>query len=130
MFEKVHGVTPNGIVVQSSAATPCAVAERDGRCRGYSPMESMTHFLEKLVFAAPASFLSTAAASQAVVESVSHFFLKLVSAAPASFFVVASALQLGLLGAVGAVLVAVWALALVTAKQASTATLLSSSVLL
>jgi hypothetical protein len=57
--------------------------------------------LVKLVFAAPLSFLSAAAASQAAVESVSHFFMKLVFAAPASFLLVASSVQLGLRGAVG-----------------------------
>jgi hypothetical protein len=36
----------------------------------YCPTESVTHFLVKLVFAAPASFLSPAAVSQAVAESV------------------------------------------------------------
>jgi hypothetical protein len=36
----------------------------------YSPTESVTHFLVKLVFAAPASFLSLAAVSHAVLESV------------------------------------------------------------
>src|ERR1700712_2268309 len=58
---------------------------------------SATHFLVKLVFAAPASFLSAAAASQvslalglaaaAVVPPMSllHLVTKLVFAAPASF---------------------------------------------
>ena len=36
----------------------------------YSPTESVTHFLVKLVFAAPASFLSLAAVSHAVLESI------------------------------------------------------------
>ena len=36
----------------------------------YCPTESVTHFLVKLVFAAPASFLSPAAVSHAVAESV------------------------------------------------------------
>jgi hypothetical protein len=43
--------------------------------------------LVKLTFAAPASFLSVAAASQAAVASVSHFFMKLVSAAPRELLV-------------------------------------------
>jgi hypothetical protein len=38
--------------------------------RLYCPTESVTHFLVKLVFAAPASFLSLAAESHAVAESV------------------------------------------------------------
>jgi hypothetical protein len=36
----------------------------------YCPTESVTHFLVKLVFAAPASFLSLAAVSHEVAESV------------------------------------------------------------
>jgi hypothetical protein len=36
----------------------------------YCPTESVTHFFAKLVFAAPASFLSLAAVSHAVAESV------------------------------------------------------------
>src|SRR5271169_1188530 len=58
------------------------------------PMASVTHFLVKLIFAAPASFLSAAWLSQAVLASVSHFFKKLVLAAPASFLSVACAMQL------------------------------------
>src|SRR5207253_7069136 len=50
-----------------------------------------THFLVKLVFAAPASFFSAAWASQAAVASASHFFMKLVLAAPESFFALAVA---------------------------------------
>lgn len=49
----------------------------------------------KLVFAAPASFLSLAVAVQAVTASAWHFFIKLVFAAPASFLSVACAVQLG-----------------------------------
>ena len=54
---------------------------------------SATHFLVKLVLAAPASFFSAALASHAAVvsASVSHFLTKLVLAAPASFFSVALA---------------------------------------
>ena len=58
------------------------------------PAASFTHFLVKLVFAAPDSFLSAAWVSQAVAASSSHFFMKLVSAAPASFFPAAVSLQL------------------------------------
>src|SRR5271157_692118 len=47
---------------------------------------SVTHFLTKEVFAAPASFLSAACPSQAVL---SHLVMKLVLAAPASFLSVA-----------------------------------------
>jgi hypothetical protein len=54
---------------------------------------SATHFLLKLVRAAPASFLSPAAASHfasavllAAVASATHFFVKRVLAAPASLF--------------------------------------------
>ena len=59
---------------------------------------SFTHLLTKLVFAAPASFLSAACAVQvlfaASVASFMHFFTKLVLAAPASFFSAACASQL------------------------------------
>jgi hypothetical protein len=61
---------------------------------GQLPTASVTHFLVKLVLAAPASFLSAASLSQTAVASVSHFFMKLVCAAPASFFSPACALQL------------------------------------
>src|SRR5262245_38572623 len=57
------------------------------------PTASPTHFLVKLVLAAPASFLSPAWTSQAFAASVWHFFMKLVSAAPASFLSVACPLQ-------------------------------------
>ena len=57
---------------------------------------SFTHFLTKLDFAAPASFLSEACAVQALpaasVASFMHFLVKLVLAAPASFFSAASRL--------------------------------------
>src|SRR3954463_15041514 len=43
------------------------------------------HFFVKLFLAAPANFLSAAAASQVALASASHFFIKLVFAAPASF---------------------------------------------
>src|SRR5882672_9808805 len=59
------------------------------------PTASVTHFLVKLVFAAPASFFSAACASQVALASVSHFFMKLFLAAPASFFSPDCALQLG-----------------------------------
>src|SRR5690349_3008431 len=58
------------------------------------PTASVTHFLVKLVFAAPASFFSAACLSQPAAASVSHFFMKLVFAAPASFFSVDCMLQL------------------------------------
>ena len=60
------------------------------------------HFFVKLVFAAPANFFSTAAASQeaAAGVSLSHFFMKLFSAAPCSFFSVARAAQSGAGGGV------------------------------
>src|SRR5262249_45531755 len=54
--------------------------------RGQLPTASPTHFLVKLVFAAPASFLSDAEASQDAWASFWHFVMKLFSAAPASFF--------------------------------------------
>jgi len=60
----------------------------------YYPAESFTHFFVKLVFAAPASFLSAACASQDFAASLWHFFMKLFSAAPASFFSPAWAAQL------------------------------------
>ena len=51
--------------------------------------ESVTHFVTKLVRAAPASFLSSAVRSQVAwtsgAESLMHFFVKLTFAAPASF---------------------------------------------
>jgi len=56
--------------------------------------------LVKLVFAAPLSF-SVAAASQAAVASVSHFFMKLVFAAPANFLSADSLVLVGLRGVVG-----------------------------
>src|SRR5882672_4139951 len=46
-----------------------------------------------LVLAAPASFLSAESASQDFLASDSHFVMKLLSAAPASFLSVASLLQ-------------------------------------
>jgi hypothetical protein len=49
------------------------------------PTASEVHFLTKLVFAAPASFLSTAAPVHVAAASDWHFFKKLVFAAPASF---------------------------------------------
>src|SRR5215472_11606310 len=49
------------------------------------PTASFTHFLVKLVLAAPASFFSAAWVAQEVVASFSHFVMKLLSAAPASF---------------------------------------------
>ena len=60
---------------------------------GYVPTASETHFLVKLLLAAPASFLSFADASHVVSASFSHFLVKLVSAAPASFFSAACALH-------------------------------------
>src|SRR3954447_8122377 len=54
------------------------------RC-DHEPTASEMHFFVKLFFAAPANFLSAAAASQVDLASASHFFMKLVLAAPASF---------------------------------------------
>ena len=59
------------------------------------PTASVTHFLVKLVLAAPASFFSVAEVLQDFLASLSHFFKKLVRAAPASFFSVAWPLQVG-----------------------------------
>lgn len=53
------------------------------------PTASFTHFVVKLVLAAPDSFLSAACLSQAAPASFSHLVTKLVLAAPASFFSVA-----------------------------------------
>jgi hypothetical protein len=50
---------------------------------------SPTHFVMKLVFAAPLSFFSTAVLSQAAFASFSHLPMKLFFAVPASFFSVA-----------------------------------------
>ena len=57
------------------------------------PVASVTHFLVKLFFAAPASFFSAARASQADLASFSHLVRKLFWAAPASFFSADCALQ-------------------------------------
>jgi len=54
--------------------------------RVHMPVASVTHFLVKLVFAAPASFLSAACESQLACASFVHLVMKLVFAAPASFF--------------------------------------------
>src|SRR3954447_17997307 len=54
------------------------------RC-DHEPTASEMHFFVKLFLAAPANFLSAAAASQVDLASASHFFMKLVFAAPASF---------------------------------------------
>ena len=59
----------------------------------YAPTASDRHFFVKLVFAAPANFLSPAAISQRDLASVSHFFMKLARAAPESFFSATVALQ-------------------------------------
>jgi len=53
------------------------------------PVASVTHFLVKLVFAAPASFFSAAWLSQVACASFLHLPMKLVSAAPASFLLAA-----------------------------------------
>lgn len=70
------------------------------RLRVQLPTASDTHFLEKLVLAAPASFLEVAVLVQAAEASASHFFMNDLRAAPASFLVVASDLQVA--GAAGA----------------------------
>src|SRR5882724_6101257 len=57
------------------------------------PVASLTHFVVKLSFAAPESFLSAAALSHDAVASDAHFVMKLLSAAPASFFSSALCLQ-------------------------------------
>lgn len=59
-----------------------------------APVASETHFFSKLVFAAPASFLSWDARSHVVRASLSHFVMKLVNAAPASFLYFATLSQL------------------------------------
>src|SRR5262249_25591720 len=63
--------------------------------RGYFPTESSTHFLVKLLLAAPASLRSMANASQVDLASRSQRVMKLVKAAPASFFSLACALHDG-----------------------------------
>jgi hypothetical protein len=60
---------------------------------GQVPTASLTHFLVKLVLAAPASFFSEAWAVQVAVASFWHFVMKLLSAAPARFLSVAWALH-------------------------------------
>src|SRR5262245_46269342 len=57
------------------------------------PVASLTHFVVKLSFAAPDSFLSAAALSHDAVASDAHLVMKLLSAAPASFFSSALCLQ-------------------------------------
>src|SRR6185312_1440302 len=84
------------------------------------PTLSVTHFLVKLVFAAPLSFLSVAWVSHAFWASVSHFFMKLVSAAPASFLSDACALHEGLMSG-GEDGVLVWANAAPASATQSTA---------
>jgi hypothetical protein len=75
---------------------------------------SLTHFFVKLVRAAPDSFFSVAATSQALAAaSLSHFLMKLFSAAPCSFFSVAWAAQSGPAGVV-------WAKAAVEIKAPAT----------
>ncbi len=61
--------------------------------RGHCPTASFTHFVVKLVCAAPWSFLSAAWVVQAAVASFWHLVRKLVGAAPASFFASALATQ-------------------------------------
>src|SRR6516225_7196480 len=61
-----------------------------------APTASVTHFFVKLVFAAPASFLSFACPSHDFCASDWHFFMKLLSAAPASFLSSACPLHVGL----------------------------------
>src|SRR5665213_2630909 len=65
-----------------------------------APVASVTHFLVKLVCAAPCRFFSLACESQDFLASVSHFFMKLFIAAPASFLSAAVALQLSAYAAV------------------------------
>src|SRR5262245_15953918 len=62
---------------------------------GSTPSESVTHFLVKLVFAAPLSFFSAAAIPHDLLASRSHLSMKLLRAAPASFWSSACALQVG-----------------------------------
>jgi hypothetical protein len=50
------------------------------------PVASFTHFVVKLSFAAPESFLSAAALLHDAAASDAHFVMKRLSAAPASFF--------------------------------------------
>src|SRR6478672_3671190 len=77
----------SGFVLQVRGTSPCAG----------QPLASATHFLTKLVFAAPASFLLDAWTSQleaaAAFASDSHFFVNDALAAPASFFCAACASQ-------------------------------------
>src|SRR5271170_6112741 len=66
-----------------------ALVRRPSTDGAHVPVASVTHFLVKLVFAAPASFLSAAWVSQAASASFVHFVMKLVFAAPARFLAVA-----------------------------------------
>src|SRR5262249_34878485 len=63
-------------------------------CPAYDPTASVTHFLVKLVFAAPESFLPEACLSQALFASFSHLVMKLFCAAPESFLSADCILQL------------------------------------
>src|SRR5579871_6654781 len=63
------------------------------RERRQVPTASVTHFLMKLVLAAPFSFWSLALPSHVLAASLWHFFMKLVIAAPASFLSDAMLLQ-------------------------------------
>src|SRR5262245_8355237 len=93
------GVTPAGTgsesqIVEGGSGRPGGRARAKQRRHTIQlPIASVTHFLVKLSFAAPASFFSAAVLSQADFASVSHFFMKLVIAAPASFLFVASTLH-------------------------------------
>src|SRR5262245_39338255 len=62
-----------------------AVLKLSPKARGQAPTASLTHFLVKLVLAAPASFFSAAWLVQVAVASFWHFVMKLLSAAPARF---------------------------------------------
>jgi len=70
---------------QSRGGCRVRLSEAAKNRRGQVPTASRTHFLVKLDFAAPASFLSDAWDVQVVAASFSHFVRKLLSAAPATF---------------------------------------------
>lgn len=82
-----------GVLRGAGVSNTCPAACVSTDLAPQPPTASFTHFVVKLVFAAPPNFFSAAALSQDVAASVSHFFIKLFIAAPASFLFPASILH-------------------------------------
>ena len=89
---RVDNVRP-GALRRRDRLTPDRTRCVSKRSTAQPPTASPTHFLVKLVLAAPASFLVAAVASQVAAASFWHLVMKLVIAAPASFLSVARLLQ-------------------------------------